>query len=229
MKLLLISDIHGNKEALDAVLKVPHDEVICLGDIADYGPSPAECIDTLRSRNIETVLGNHDAAVGTGIDCGCGYKYKHLSISTREYTWSCLEEEHLTFLRQLPFKVEKVVDGHRLYFTHGSPRSNFEYILPETSDTEILEMLDGVNADILFTGHSHKAMIREVNDVMLINPGSVGQPRDGNPLASCAVFDSETLEAEIIRCEYDLESTCRCISEKMSNSEELVSILKRGY
>lgn len=229
MKLLLISDIHANKEALDAVLKVPHDEVFCLGDIADYGPSPAECIDTIRKNGIEMVLGNHDAAVGTGIDCGCGYKYKHLSIATREYTWESLTEEYLAFLRQLPFKVEKVIGGQRLYFTHGSPRSNFEYIRPDTPDDEVLEMILGIDTDFIFTGHSHHPMVREIDGIKIINPGSVGQSRDGNPLASCAVFDTVTLETEIIRCEYDIESTCRKIREKMPNAEELISILKRGY
>ncbi|MDW7732085.1 MAG: metallophosphoesterase family protein [Methanolobus sp.] len=229
MRLLLISDIHANKEALDAVLKVPHDEVFCLGDIADYGPSPAECIELVQERAIETVLGNHDAAVGTGIDCGCGYKYKHLSTTTREYTWESLTEDHLAFLRQLPFKLEKVLDGQRLYFTHGSPRSNYEYIRPETPDAEVSGMIKGVNADFIFTGHSHHPMVRDVNGIKIINPGSVGQPRDGNNLASCAVFDTVSLETEIIRCEYDLESTCCSIREKMPNAEELISILKRGY
>ncbi|WP_406657683.1 metallophosphoesterase family protein [Methanolobus sp. ZRKC2] len=229
MRLLLISDIHANKEALDAVLKVPHDEVFCLGDIADYGPSPSECIALIRENNIETVLGNHDAAVGTGIDCGCGYKYKHLSIATREYTWNFLAEDHLSFLRQLPFKAEKVLNGQRLYFTHGSPQSNYEYIRPETPDDEVAEMIKGIDADFIFTGHSHQPMVREVNGIMIINPGSVGQPRDLNPLASCAVFNTETRDTEIIRCSYDIENTCNKIRERMPNAEELISILMRGY
>ena len=229
MKLLLISDIHANKEAFDAVLKVPHDGVFCLGDIVDYGPSPAECIDLIMDRGIETVLGNHDAAVGSGIDCGCGYNYKHLSIATREYTWESVTQDHLNFLRQLPFKIEKVLDGQRLYFTHGSPQSNYEYIRPETPDIEVLGMLEGVNADFVFTGHSHLPMIRKIGSITLINPGSVGQPRDEKCLASCAVFDTVTLETEIIRCGYDIETTCFKILERMPNAGELVSILKRGY
>ncbi|WP_333788245.1 metallophosphoesterase family protein, partial [Methanomethylovorans sp.] len=75
MRLLIISDIHGNKEALDAVMAVSHDEVICLGDLVDYGPSPGECIDMLMEQKIPIIMGNHDSAVAFRMDCGCGYAY----------------------------------------------------------------------------------------------------------------------------------------------------------
>jgi predicted phosphodiesterase len=73
MRLLIISDIHGNKEALDAVMNVPHDDVTCLGDIVDYGLSPGECIDLVLNQKIPTIMGNHDNAVAFRMDCGCGY------------------------------------------------------------------------------------------------------------------------------------------------------------
>lgn len=229
MKILLISDIHGNKEALDAVLDVPHDMVICLGDIADYGPSPSECIGLIMQQGIETVLGNHDAAVGSRIECGCGYKYKHLSIATRDYTWEVTSEEQMDFLRQLPFSIQKEVDGLKLYFTHGSPRSNYEYMRPDTPDDEFEEMICGIKADVLFIGHSHQQFVRKFNDMLIVNPGSAGQPRDGDCRAACAVFDTDSGEAELIRLDYDIEKTCRKIKESMPNADELITILKRGY
>ncbi|WP_340818019.1 metallophosphoesterase family protein [Methanolobus sp. WCC4] len=229
MKILLISDIHGNKEALDTVLQVPHDMVICLGDLADYGPSPSECIDHIIQQGIETVLGNHDAAVGSGIDCGCGYKYKHLSQSTRDYTWENTTEEQMAFLRQLPFNIEKEIDGLKLYFTHGSPRSNFEYIRPETTEEELEEMVSDIDADVLFIGHSHVPFVRTHKDMLVINPGSVGQPRDGDWHASCAVFDTTSKETELLRLEYDMYRTCTKIEINMPNADELTAILKRGY
>ena len=229
MRILLISDIHGNKEALDKVLKVPHDMVICLGDLADYGPSPSECIDLIMQQGIETVLGNHDAAVGSGIECGCGYTYKHLSEATRDYTWANTTEEQMGFLRQLPFSIEKEIDGMKLYFTHGSPRSNYEYIRPETPEEELEVMLSGIDADIIFIGHSHVPFVRTHRDMLVINPGSAGQPRDSNWHASCAVFDTSARETELIRLEYDMDSTCRKIEERMPNADELTAILKRGY
>lgn len=229
MKILLISDIHGNKEALDAVLQVPHDMVICLGDLADYGPSPSECIDHIMQQGIETVLGNHDAAVGSGIDCGCGYKYKHLSRSTRNYTWENITEEQIAFLRKLPFSLEKEIDGLKLYFTHGSPRSNYEYIRPETPEGELEEMVSDIDADVLFIGHSHVPFVRAHKDMLVINPGSAGQPRDENWQASCAVFDTSSKETELIRLEYDMYRTCAKIEANMPNADELTAILKRGY
>jgi predicted phosphodiesterase len=90
-RILFISDLHANREALDSVLEnVGYDEVFCLGDFVDYGPEPAECIDWARRNGIVTVIGNHDNAVAFKVDCGCGYAYKHLSVATREYTWASI-------------------------------------------------------------------------------------------------------------------------------------------
>ncbi|WP_292484842.1 metallophosphoesterase [Methanohalobium sp.] len=204
MKLLIISDIHANKEAFNTVLSIPHDEIICLGDLVDYGPSPHECIELTRQNNIETVKGNHDNAVASGIDCGCGYDYKHLSIATREYTWSQLDKKDINFLKKLPDKTVKNIDGLKLYFSHGSPRSMYEYIKPETPKKQIREMIMDLNADFIFVGHSHIPLIENIDKKTIINPGAVGQPRDGNSRASCALFNTISQKVEVIRCEYDV-------------------------
>ena len=228
MRLLIISDIHGNKEALDAVMDVPYDDIICLGDLVDYGPSPGECIDVLVEKKIPTIMGNHDNAVAFRMDCGCGYVYKHLSQSTREYTWNVLNDAHLEFLRKLPMDIRRKENGKKLYFTHGSPISFYDYIKPDTPEETIKELIKGVSADFLFMGHSHLPFVRKVADVTLVNPGSVGQPRDGDTRASCAIFDTDTFQAEIIRVEYDVEVVFDQIRQNMPNAEELISILKRG-
>lgn len=232
MKLLLISDIHGNLEALESVLSVPHDRVICLGDLVDYGPDPAACIDLLRNSDIPVIRGNHDNAVATGMDCGCGYTYKHLSIATREYTLDVLGEDYLDYLRSLPMHLEELIDGKKYYFTHASPRSMYDYIKPDTPDEEVLEMfpnsvMDGV--DVLVAGHSHIPLVRDIGDITIINPGSVGQPRDAVAGASCALMDTVDLSVEFIRLNYDLEIVIGKIEEKMWNSKELVDILMRGF
>ncbi|MEL4304224.1 metallophosphoesterase family protein [Methanococcoides sp. LMO-2] len=229
MKLLIISDIHGNKAALDAVLSVPHDEVICLGDLVDYGPDPAECIELIKNEHIPVIKGNHDNAVASRVDCGCGYKYKHLSTATREYTWDQLDDSHMEFLRGLTMYIEKDLAGKKMYFAHGSPRSMYEYIKPDTPEDEVLEMIKGVEADFIVVGHSHMPFVRHVGDVTIINPGSVGQPRDGDIRASCAVFDTDDYSVEMIRCEYDLESVCQRIRGSMPHADELIEILKRGF
>ncbi|AKB24079.1 hypothetical protein MSMTP_0610 [Methanosarcina sp. MTP4] len=232
MKLLLIADIHANYEALQTVLKVPHDRVICLGDIVDYGPDPGKCIDLLRKEEIPTIRGNHDNAVAFKMDCQCGYKYKHLSIATREYTWEVLDESQMEYLQKLPLVLKEEIDGKKLFLTHASPRSMFEYIKPDTPDEEIRKMIEEaaepVDADILIIGHSHTPLNRRLGDLTIINPGSVGQPRDGDTRAGCAVFDTETGELELLRLEYDIEAVCAKIEERMPNADELTAILRRG-
>lgn len=233
MRLLLIADIHANLEALQAVLDVPHDWAICLGDIVDYGPDPDRCIDLLQKKNIPTIRGNHDNAVAFKVDCQCGYKYKHLSIATREYTWEILDRFRMEYLQKLPLLIKEEIDGKRLYLTHASPRSMFEYIKPETPDEDIVAMLaepmEPVDAEFLVVGHSHIPMNRKFGALKIINPGSVGQPRDGDVRAGCAVLDTETGEMEFLRLEYDIDAVCAKIEERMPHAEELTGILRRGY
>ncbi len=233
MKILLISDIHGNYEALQTVLKVPHDKAICLGDIVDYGPDPDRCIDVLREKEIPTIRGNHDNAVAFKVDCQCGYRYKHLSIATREYTWKILERSGIEYLQKLTPLIKEEIDGKKLYLTHASPRSMFEYITPETPDEEILNMvneaMEPVEAEFLVVGHSHIPMNRKLGNLTIINPGSAGQPRDGDSRASCAVFDTESGGIEFHRIEYDIDTVCAKIEERMPHAEELTAILRRGY
>ncbi|KKH92584.1 serine/threonine protein phosphatase [Methanosarcina sp. 1.H.T.1A.1] len=233
MKILLIADIHANLEALRTVLDVPHDRAICLGDIVDYGPDPDKCIDFLQKKNIPTIRGNHDNAVAFKMDCQCGYKYKHLSIATREYTWGVLDDLRMEYLQKLPLVIKEEINGKKLFLTHASPRSMFEYIKPETPDEDILAMIadpmEPVDAEFLVVGHSHIPMSRKLEDLTIINPGSVGQPRDGDTRAGCAVFDTETGDVEFFRLEYDIDAVCAKIEERMPYAEELTGILKRGY
>jgi putative phosphoesterase len=233
MKLLLISDIHANYEALRTVLKIPHDRAICLGDIVDYGPDPDKCIDLLREKAIPAIKGNHDNAVAFKADCQCGYKYKHLSIATREYTWEILDRSRIEYLQKLPLLIKEEIDGKKLYLTHASPRSMFEYIKPETPDEEIQKMIDEaiepVDAKFLAVGHSHIPMNRKLGNMTIINPGSVGQPRDGDIRASCAIFDTEYGKTKFIRLDYDIDAVYSKIEDKMPHAQELIDILRRGY
>lgn len=230
MKLLFISDLHANMEALNAILeKVKYDRVFCMGDLVDYGPSPSECIDWIRSNNVLTIRGNHDNAVAFHVDCGCGYAYKHLSIATREYTWTCISDNDVKFLRSLHLKYELEMNGFKFMFTHGSPASFFDYIYPGMSGEKLEEYTSGVNVDFLVVGHTHKHAILRSSNVTILNPGSTGQPRDRDWRASCMVFDTDSGTQEIIRLDYDIETTCRKIRSSMPHADELIAILKRGY
>lgn len=232
MELLLISDIHGNLEALDAALSIPHDRAICLGDVVDYGPDPGGCIDRLRDEGISCVLGNHDNAVARGIDCGCGYTYKHLSVATRKYTLDVLDDGQLEFLRGLPFSIKEDIDGISFLFTHAGPLSMYDYIRPDTSDEAVREMMGEVGSDsvdIMVAGHSHVRLDRVVHSVRIVNPGSVGQRRDGGVGASCAVLDTLGSTVEFFDVDYDVRQAIGKIKERMPCSDELAAILMRGY
>jgi len=138
------------------------------------------------------------------------------------------------FLIQLvKYWIKEEIDGKKLYLTHASPRSMFEYIKPETPDEEIRNMvneaMEPVEAEFLVVGHSHIPMNRKLGNLTIINPGSVGQPRDGDIRASCAVFDIENGKVKHFRLDYDIDSVCSKIKEGMPHADELIAILRRGY
>lgn len=230
MKLLLISDLHGNIEALNAVLgDVKYDRVVCMGDLVDYGPDPGAILDWVRKNDVPVIRGNHDNAVGFMVDCGCGYVYKHLSVATREYTWKVLTEADMDFLRGMPLGRDLEIDGLKLKMVHGSPQSFFDYLYPDIPPEKLAEYTAGISSDYLLTGHTHFPAILKAPTTTVLNPGSVGQPRDKDWRASCMVLDTKARTQEIIRIEYDIDTTCRKIEENMPLADELTAILRRGY
>lgn len=205
MRLLVISDIHANIEALSAIDE-PHDAVLCLGDIVDYGPDPAACIDFLRERRVKRVRGNHDNAVAFRVDCGCGEDYRHLSEATRSYMWTVLDQNHIAYLGGQELSLDLNAGGRRIFAVHAAPSDYlYKYLTPETPDAEIAAELERVDADIVFVGHSHRPFIRRAGGRMLVNVGSVGQPRDGIPKASYAVLNNGGVELK--RVDYDVGKT----------------------
>ncbi len=217
-------------EALRAILEnVSYDKIICMGDLVDYGPDPMAIIDWIRSNKIPTIRGNHDNAVALHVDCGCGYKYKHLSEATREYTWSQITEYEEMFLGSLPLSLDFSFDGLKVRATHGSPNSFFDYIYPDTPSEQVEQWLGDVSCDFLLAGHTHVPMIRKLSRLTMLNPGSAGQPRDGDWRASCMVFDTSSRQPEIIRLKYNVEATIKKIKASMPNAGELEAILRRGY
>jgi putative phosphoesterase len=230
MRLLLLSDIHGNMEALNAIRdNVSYDQAICMGDLADYGPDPLAIIDWVRDSKIPTVRGNHDNAVALHVDCGCGYKYKHLSEATREYTWQQITEKEEEFLMALPQSLDFTFEHLKVRAVHGSPKSFFDYIYPDTPEDKVTPMIEGEACDYMLAGHTHVPMIRKLPGLTMLNPGSAGQPRDGDRRASCMVFDTVTEKPQVIRVEYDIDQTCKKVRAAMPLADELEAILRRGY
>jgi len=229
MKILVVSDIHGNLAALEAVHEKA-DVVFCLGDIVNYGPYPKECIKRIRDMTDKVVRGNHDNAMGSDVDCGCSAKYKELSDAGKIFTRTVLNEYEREFLENLPVTLNIKLDEIEFLLSHGSPGGDlYKYLRPDVSDRELEEELKDVIADVVFIGHTHLPMIRKIKDVTIVNPGSVGQPRDGIPMASYAVWEDGRIE--IKRVSYNIEATVkglRATNMPSKNITILTDILKNG-
>ena len=229
MKILVISDIHGNLAALDSVSEEA-DMVFCLGDIVNYGPYPRECIKRIRDLTDKVVRGNHDNAIGRNMDCGCSLKYKELSDTGKIFTNCVLNTHEKNFLGNLPITLNIEAEGIKFLLAHGSPSGDiYKYLKPDIPDEELEDKIKGINADIVFIGHTHLPMIRKINNVTIINPGSVGQPRDGIPMASYAIWEDGHIE--IKRVHYDIEKTAKGLQATNMPSQQiamLVKILREG-
>ena len=217
MKIAVLSDIHANLPALEAVMAdmPPIDAVICLGDVVGYGGNPIECIDFVREEGWPTLVGNHDRAC-TDVDILQWFN----EDAARAIEWTCghIGQDRLKWLAELP-ETDEV--GDEVLLVHGSPRDHiYEYILDAASAEANLELLDG--RKICFHGHTHVPgifrydhgrLIHEydidtfrLGGPELVNPGSVGQPRDGDPDASYAVWDRKEGTFEFRRVPYDREA-----------------------
>ncbi len=205
MKILILSDIHANWYALEAILdKECYDAMIFLGDVVDFGPSPKNCIKFLMKCSMALfwgVRGDHDHAMAYGINSKCPGELNSISEITREWGEGFLSSEEVGFLRRLPVNNEFSIDTMNFELVHcadidrcdhGISRNCYDY----DQEPEIRFIL---------VGHSHKPYIRIVGNTNILNPGSVGQPRDFNPRASYALIENGT--AYIKRVSYDIERT----------------------
>jgi len=209
MRILLIADIHANWPALQAIDE-PHDLCFCLGDLVDYCLDPVPCLDWIRRRVHYGVRGNHDHGVAQNIVVTGRAGFKYLSGVTRVLTQQRLGEDDLRFLGHLPVTQFVSVDETRFLLVHASPRDPLdEYAYP---DVEFwTRRLQNVDADVICVGHTHQPYVLQVGEKLVINPGSVGQPRDGDPRAAYAVIDDNRVELK--RQEYPVDATLQTIQE----------------
>lgn len=204
MKVAVISDVHANLEALDAVLKeIDVEEVYCLGDLVDYGAQPNEVIQEVRARRVACVLGNHDWAALTGDTSLFNPRAAISSIWSRRV----LTEENAEYLGSLPQEL-RTKHGIGTYFTHGSPDDRlWEYVDPRTHSDLFAHYLDKLRVGLIGLGHTHVPYVWNEGGRTVFNPGSVGQPRDGDPRASFAELEAagRKTSIRIRRVEYDCE------------------------
>ena len=203
MRILILSDIHANWPAL-AAINEPHDVCLVLGDLVDYGPDPAECVRWAMKHAGHAIRGNHDHGVAQNIDVKGDQGFRYLTRVSRPWQWAALSSEERRYLLQLPLTRRATLDGRRFLLVHGTPRDPLdEYLLKDRQTWA--RRLKGINADIVCVGHSHMQFNLEVEGTIVLNPGSVGQPRDGDPRAAYAVIDKGRIELK--RVEYPVEET----------------------
>ncbi|SEH17565.1 phosphoesterase, MJ0936 family [Natronorubrum sediminis] len=207
MNVGLLSDIHGNRIALEAVLEdMPSvDRLLCAGDVVGYNPWPADCVDVLRSRDVPTVMGNHDAAV---VD-EAPFQFNGMARAGVEHATDQLSDDQLGWLESLP--TERLACDGRVKLVHGhpdDPKRYTRYTYPNEFSPRLLE-----DEDVLVLGHTHVQGVERFREGIVVNPGSVGQPRDGDPRAAYAVVDLDRLTVDTYRVEYDIESVQTAVSD----------------
>lgn len=222
MKTLVVSDIHSNLEALEVVLEEPHDNLLFLGDLIDYGPNPKECLDRLKQCNILGIVkGNHDHAAAFNVSDRCSPEFFEMSSQTREFTMTRLSRNELDFLGGLPTSANVNVDGLNVFMAHASPQDHmYKYFTDEISDKELQAEVGGVSADIVLVGHSHLPFAKRSGKMLVANPGSVGQPRVAFANTCFAVIEDG--EVRLKQKSYDFKKTIAKI-EKMPLTEDVKS------
>ena len=218
----IFGDIHANLPALEAVLADMDarglSPLYCLGDLVGYGTFPNEVIETIRERNIPTLMGNYDQGVGNSSDdCGCAYTNKAAEeLGKRSIAWSNQNtaDKNKLYLRQLTDQIPLELDGLRVQLVHGSPRKINEYLFENRPDASLERLLDMAQADVLVCGHTHIPYHRVLpSERHVVNAGSVGKPKDGNPQACYVVLEASNgnLVVNFKRVPYDVERAAQAI------------------
>lgn len=257
MKIALFSDIHANLPALQALFEdleqTKPDAMYCLGDLVGYNIWPNEVINEIRKRGIPTIAGNYDFGVGRNSDdCGCAYKTeedKAMGAQSISYSNQQIGEEERNYLRTLPahIQVEYQLNNDSLFLlmVHGSPRKINEYLFEDREEKSMLKIMETVNADLMFFGHTHKPYHRvfEYNKEgqtayrHAINIGSVGKPKDGDT-RGCYVLihinentsrlDKNSIKVEFKRFEYDIEKAATAVENSILPNA-YADMLRKAY
>jgi putative phosphoesterase len=208
MKLAIVADVHSNLQALKAVMREIErseiDQVVCAGDIVGYGANPNECCHVVRDAAAHAVLGNHDISALTEDATGMN---PHAAVASR-WTASVLEEESQGYLKSLEIESKFEAGDMRIAMYHGSVVSATEYVFEDEINEDTVRSSGG---DLLILGHTHMPYVKDFGSTMAVNPGSVGQPRDGDPRASFAVLDTDTRSCLVRRVDYDIVGASEAI------------------
>jgi len=236
MLLAAFSDIHANRHALEAVLddvrQHTPDHTVCLGDLVGYGAFPNEVIETIRAASIPTVTGNYDDGVGFDREeCGCAYiTPEDIARGDRSLKWT---QAHVTpeskaWLRALPRELRFTCGRWRVLCVHGSPRRLNEYLFEDRPERSLERMFAGLEADVVLCGHTHLPYHRRIGSTHLVNVGSAGKPKGGDPRACYALVElGDNVTTTFPRVAYDVEPAARAI-EATDLPHEFAAVLRTG-
>ena len=244
MKIAVISDIHSNIYALDAVLKDIEsrkvDLVACTGDLVGYGTRPNEVIETIRKKRILTIMGNYDDAIGNyRLVCGCDYKDPNdamMASKSMSFTLEKTTDENKAYLRNLPREAVLTFNDKTIRFVHGSTRLINEYLKENSTQAE--EVMSEINEDILVCGHTHIPYIKEYGNKFLVNAGSIGKPKTNRPDANYVIIDIQnedevakrpsSINVEIIEVSYDFGKAAKEIEENEILPNDFARLIREG-
>ena len=211
MRILVLSDIHANWAALQAVLAAEPkpDHILCLGDLVNYGPQPAQCVAWAMTALAPEwlVQGNHDQAVALDSEPHCSPAYELLAAATQAVSAQALSPDMKRFLGKLQPLQRLEFGNANCVACHATPSDPLYHYLTEQSGLSVWEseIIQADHPDFLFVGHTHVPMKTQFQRTLVVNPGSVGQPRNGDPRAAYAVWENGRVTLR--RVAYDVEAT----------------------
>jgi putative phosphoesterase len=220
VKIAIVADIHGNLEALNAVIAdLPStDEIVCCGDIVGYYPDVNQTCARLREINASVIRGNHDGYV-----IGKLNPRNPSPLYRTEWTRKELDKDHINWLNSLPESLEFNLDAWSVYVRHANPWDEETYLY---QDSPYLSDIVTADHELYVFGHTHHPMIKNCGGGIILNPGSVGQPRDRNPKASYALFETDECKVSINRVSYPVAAFQNRL-KKLKWENPLIEILNR--
>ena len=236
MKYAVFSDVHGNLPALEAVLSDIEgqgvDKALHCGDLVGYGPFPNQVINLIRSRGIDGVMGNYDDGVGfERDDCGCAYRdetQRQLGHRSLDWTKARVTGENKEFLKSLPRELRLSQGTFEVLVTHGSPRRINEYLYEDRPVKTFSRLLEVGGCNILVCGHTHLPYHKVIDGKHVVNVGSLGKPKDGDPRATYALLTiTDGLGVDFWRISYDVERMAMAI-EASELPHEYAEMIRRG-
>jgi predicted phosphodiesterase len=236
MRIALFSDVHSNLAALEAVLADARangaQQFICAGDVVGFGPEPKGCIGLVRGMCQVVVSGNADRALGASEDPRCAPELAGLARVAEEHARTQLGPGDISWLRGLGHEAGLYLSGRELYIVHGSPWDPlFTGIRPDADPDKLRMGFMTIDADFVVLGHTHVQMVlRDVLErAVIINPGTVGFPLDGDPRAAYSLLDTDDGSVYPRRLPYEVDRTVDAVDAYPQGERELIThILRKG-